>query len=206
MKTKITNEVKTGILVAAAIAAGFFFFARTNDLNASTYRVRTSFNYAEGVKKDSIVRLSGIDAGRVESIQFTYNPETKIELVLVLDNKAKLREDSLAFIATSGMIGDAYVGITPGSPEKPFLKPGDLLMSEDPVEARKLMKKADRIAENLGLALSELKKLTDSVTGVVSENKARIDNITANLEETTENFKEFSADVKKSPWKLLMKK
>mgnify|MGYP001585077151 CR=1 FL=1 len=206
MKTRMTNEIMTGIVVVAAIAVGFFFFAKTNKLNAAPFRVKTTFNYAEGVKKDSLVKFAGIDVGRVESVNFTYNPETKIELVLAIDRAARLREDSLAFVATSGMIGDAYVGITSGSPDKPFLKEGDLLMSEDPIEARKLMKKADKIAENLNVALADMKKLTESVTGLVSDNKVRIENITANLESTTENFKEFSADIKKSPWKLLMKK
>jgi len=206
MKIGMSNEVKTGIVVVAAVAVGLFFFARTTKLNTAPFRVKTTFNYAEGIKKDSMVKFAGIEVGRVESIHFIYNPETKIELVLAVDSKARLREDSIAFIATSGMIGDAYVGITPGSPEKSFLKEGDLLMSEDPVESRKLMKKADMIAENLGTALSELKKLTESVTGVVSENKSKLDNIAVNLEKTTENFKEFSEDIKKSPWKLLIKK
>jgi len=205
-KIIMSNEVKTGIVVVAAILVGFLFFARTTKLSAAPFRVKTTFNYAEGVKKDSVVKFAGIDVGRVESVRFTYSPETKIEIVLAVDPSAKLREDSLAFISTSGMIGDAYIGITPGSPEKPFMKEGDMLMSEDPIEARKLMKKADSIAENLNLALVELNKLTDSVSGVVSENKAAIDGIAANLEETTENFKEFSADIKKSPWKLLIKK
>lgn len=203
---KISNEVKTGMVVAAAIAVGIFFFVRTTGFKPAPYRVKTTFNYAEGVKKDSIVKLSGIEVGRVESMRFTYNPETKIELVLLVDPKAKLREDSMAFISTSGMIGDAYIGITPGSPEKSFLKDGDMIMGEDPVEARKLMKKADLIADNLDKALAELKTLTASVTGVVTENKAKLDNIATNLEETSVNFKEFSADIKKSPWKLIMKK
>jgi len=44
------------------------------------------------------------------------------------------------------------------------------------------------------------------VNGVVKDNKARIDSIAANLEETSSNFKELSEDIKKHPWKLLMKK
>ncbi len=206
MKIGMSNEVKTGMVVAAALAVGILFFVRTTGFKAAPYRVKTSFNYAEGIKKDSIVKLAGVEAGRVESMQFTYNPETKVELVLMVDPKARMREDSTAFISTSGMIGDAYIGITSGSPDKPFLKEGDLLTSEDPIEARKFMKRADAIAVNLDRALTELKKLTESVTGVVSENKSKLDNITANLEETSVNFKEFSADIKKSPWKLLMKK
>jgi len=202
---KMTNEFKTGIIVVAAIAAGIIFWIKTTDFNAKLYRVKTYFNYAEGIKADSIVKLAGIDVGRVEKITFQYVPETKVELVLAVDNKARIHEDSIAFISTSGMIGDAFIGITPGSADKPFAKEGAILMSEDPVEMRKLMKKADAISENLDKTLSEVKNLAANVNNVVADNKARIDNIASNLETTTANFKEFSEDLKQHPWKLLMK-
>ena len=202
---KMNNEMKTGLVIFAAIIVGLVFWVKTTDFNAAPYKVKTFFNYAEGVKLDSIVKLSGIEVGRVEKVEFQYVPETKIMLVLSIDNKAKIHEDSLAFISTSGMIGDAYIGITPGSADKPFIKDGATLMSEDPVEMRKLMKKAEAISENLDKTLAEVKGLTENMTGLVKDNKGRIDNIASNLEQTTANFKEFSADLKQHPWKLLMK-
>ena len=60
------------------------------------------------------------------------------------------------------------------------------------------MKKADAIADNLDKTLVQVKSL-------VADNKAKVDNIAANLEQTTANFKEFSEDIKEHPWKLLMK-
>lgn len=203
---KASNELKTGVVILAAIIAGIVFWVKTTDFTSKTYRLKTSFNYAEGVKTDSIVKLSGIDVGRVEKITFQYSPETKVELIMAIDNKAKVREDSVAFISTSGMIGDAYVGITPGSPDKPFVKDGAALASEDPVEMRKLMKKADAISENLDKTLMEVKTLASNVNNVVADNKTRIDNIASNLESTAVNFKEFSEDIKRHPWKLLSKK
>ena len=202
---KMTNELKTGIVVAAAVVVAVIFWAKTTDFNARPYKLKTYFNYAEGVKVDSIVKLSGIEVGRVEKITLDYTPETKVELVLTLNDKAKIREDAIAFISTSGLIGDAYIGLTPGSSDKPFLKDGATIRAEDPVEMRKLMKKADVIAENLDKTLVEVKRLAENVTGVVTDNRSRLDNIAVNLEQTAVNFKEFSEDIKKHPWKLLIK-
>ena len=202
---KITNEAKTGMVVVAAIVVAVVFWVKTTDFNGKPYRVKTYFNYAEGIKVDSIVKLAGIEAGRVETVKFQYVPETKVELVLAINKKAKIREDSVAFISTSGMIGDAYIGVTPGLPDKAFVKDGAVLISEDPVEMRKLMKKADAISENLDKTLGEVKNLAENVNGLVKDNKNRIDNIATNLEETATNFKEFSSDIKQHPWKLLMK-
>jgi len=67
------------------------------------------------------------------------------------------------------------------------------------------MKKADKIADSLDKTLLEVKSLAANVNGVVEENKPGIKQIITNLEDTTQNFKEFSADVKKNPWKLLFK-
>ncbi len=203
---KITNEFRTGIVVVAAILVGVFFWTKTAVKTAGRpYRLKTYFNYAEGIKPDSTVKLSGIEVGRVEKIKFDYTPETKVELTLLLDKKAKVHEDSLAFITTSGMVGDAFIGLTPGSADKPFMKEGSIIISEDPIELRKLFKKADSIAENLDKTLVEVKTLAQNLTGVVKDNKPRIDNIVVNLESTSVNFKDFSDDIKKHPWKLLMK-
>lgn len=198
MKIAMNNEMKTGIVVMAGILVAALFWAKTTDLSAKPYKVKTYFNYADGVKKDSIVKLSGIEVGRVEKVDLVYTPETKIELVLSIDKKARVREDAVAFISTSGMIGDAYIGIAQGSIEKQFIKDGGQISSEDPVEMRKMMKKADMIADNLDKTLLEVKSL-------VADNKAKVDSIAANLETTTANFKEFSEDIKQHPWKLLMK-
>lgn len=202
---KITNELKTGLVVVAAIGVTIFFWVKTTDFSGKPYRVKTYFNYAEGVKVDSIVKLSGIDVGRVEKIVFKYEPDTKVEVVMALESKAKLREDSIAFISQSGLIGDAYVGLTAGSAGRNFVGDGAVIISEDPVEMRKLMKKADAIAANLDNTLIEVKKLAENVNGVVSDNKSKIGDIVSNLESTSANFKDFSEDIKQHPWKLLMK-
>jgi len=206
MSNKITNELKTGLVVVAAIAVAGLFWIKTTSFSSQPYRLKTQFNYAEGVKPDSIVKLSGIEIGRVENIKFLYSPDTKVEVTLLVNRNAKVHEDSIAFISTSGLVGDAFLGLTPGSPDKPFAKDGGVIGSEDPVEMRKIMKQVDAIAGSLDKTLSEFKELAQNVNGVVKDNKTKIDGMLANLEKTSANFKEFSEDIKKNPWKLLSKK
>lgn len=203
---KITNELRTGLVVAAAIVVAAMFWLKTASFTGKPYRLKTQFNYAEGIKPDSIVKLSGIEIGRVENIKFLYSPDTKVELTLLVNRKAKIHEDSIAFISTSGMVGDAYMGLTPGSPDKPFASDGAMIMAEDPVEMRKLMKKVDAISDNLDKTLIEFKDLAKNINGVVENNKSKIDSLVTNLEQTSANFKEFSEDIKRNPWKLLSKK
>ena len=194
---RLSNEMKAGIVVIAALAIAAMFFLKTANFQTSKYDIKTYFTYAGDLDKNAIVKLSGIEVGRLKDIKFVYEPETKVQCIIELSQKAKVRTDSIAYIATSGIVGDSYVGLTPGKSSE-FVKPGDVVASEDPVQMRVLMKKADSIANNLDKTLSEIKNL-------VVNNKDNLDNIVVNLEKTTENFKEFSEDVKKHPWKLLFK-
>ncbi len=194
---KISNEMKAGLVIVAAIAIAILFFTRTANIQASPYDVKTYFMYAGDLKEDATVKLAGIEAGRLKKIEFIYGPETRIECILALNYGIKVRKDSIAYIATSGIVGDSYVGLTPGK-SADFLKPGATVASEDPVQMRELMKKADEISENLDIILLEAKSF-------VVDNRQGLDGIVDNLEATTQNFKEFSEDVKKHPWKLLFK-
>jgi phospholipid/cholesterol/gamma-HCH transport system substrate-binding protein len=195
---KFTNEIKTGLVVVAALAVAVFFWLRTSNFRSEVYQLKTYFSHAGGIKENSIVALSGIEVGRVTAATFVYEPDrTRVELILMIDQKAKVRDDAIAYIGSTGFVGDAYIGITPGNSEN-FLKPNSVVVSEDPIEMRLLMKRADDIAKKLDLVLGDVKTL-------VSDNRAKVDNIVSNLEQTTINFNEFSDDIKKHPWKLLMK-
>ena len=194
---RLSNEIKTGLVVVAAIAICIMFFAKTATFGHQKYRLKTFFTYAGDIKPDAIVKLAGIEVGRVSKINFIYDQVTKVKCILELNTDAKVRADSIAYIGTAGFVGDAYVGLTPGASEK-FLKAGSVIASEDPVQMRLVWKKVDNMANNLDGILVEVKSL-------VVDNRQNLDNIIGNLEATTENFKEFSADVKKHPWKLLFK-
>jgi len=201
---KISNEIKAGIVIIAGLGVGMLFFAKTATVPQNTYELKTYFTYAGDLQKDAVVKLSGIEAGRLKDIKFVYEPGTKVECVILLNDGIKVREDSMCYIGTSGFVGDAYIGITPGKSET-FLKNGDTVVSEDPIEMRELLKKADKIAVDLDNTLLEVKALASNVNGLVSDNRDGINNIVQNLESTTKNFDEFSADLKKNPWKLLFK-
>ena len=195
---KFTNEIKAGILIVIAIVVSSLFFIRTSTFKTDTYDLKTYFQFAGGLKEDAAVKLSGIEVGRLKKLKIVYLPETTIECIFELNDNAKVRMDSIAYIATSGFLGDSHIGLTPGTGTE-FIQPGGTVKSEDPMQMRLFMKKAEKIADNLDKTLAAVKD-------IVVDNKQNIDNIVVNLEGTTENFKEFSADIKKNPWKLLFRK
>jgi len=203
---KFTNELMIGIFVVLAIGVGVLFWIKTENFTADeTYNLKTYFTYAGNVKENAVVSLSGIEVGRVEKIAFKYDTGTKVEVVLSLSRNAKVRTDSIAYIGTAGFIGDAFVGLTPGTPGTAFAKAGAVIQSEDPIQMRELMKKADSISKKIDETLVDVKALASNLNGTLQDNRGRIDSIMVNLEQTSVNFNEFSEDIKQHPWKLLMK-
>ncbi len=194
---RFSNEIKAGLVIIVAVVIGVMFFGKTAKFKGETYDIKTFFIYGGNLQPDAMVKLSGIEVGRLKALNFVYTSGTRVECILEIDAKAKIRRDSIAYIDTAGFVGDAYIGITPGSSEE-FSGPDSVIASEDPVQMRLLMKKADDIANNLDQILVEVKS-------VVVDNRQKLDNIVANIESTTENFKEFSEDIKQHPWKILFK-
>lgn len=203
---KISNEFKVGAFVIFAIAVGVYFWVNTQNINVKeTYKLKTSFNFAGGIKPNSIVWLSGIEVGRVDKVKFNYDSGTKVDIELMVNKDARVRTDSIAYISTAGMIGDTFIGITPGSQSAEFLPDGGEIKSEDPIEMREFMKRAEAIAQKLDETLGDVKTLAANLNNAFTDNRPRIDNIVKNIEETAINFNSFSDDIRKNPWKLLMK-
>lgn len=209
---RMPNEIKAGVVIIIGVAAGMLFFAKTAKVQTMPYEVKTYFKYAGDLKNSAVVKLSGIEVGHVSSIKFIYdNDVTKVECTLAVNDGVKIRKDATAFIGTAGFVGDAYIGIADGTSAE-FAVPGTAIPSEEPLQMRELMKKADKIADNLDKTLTEfrgvaadVKTLTNNVNGLITDNRPGIKNIVNNLDGTTQNLKEFSEDVKKHPWKLLFK-
>jgi len=204
---KISNEIKTGVMVLACFLVLAWLVLKTGDVSftqAKGYKIDIMFNFASGIEENAPVRLAGVQVGKVKKITLTYTPQTMAVITVWLDANAKVRKDSEVYINTLGLMGEKYIEITSGVSDE-FLQDGDKLMGEDPFQMEKLLKKGEQIAEKLDAALVDVKSLAQNVNGMVSDNREGINHIVQNLEETAQNFNEFSDDIKRHPWKLLMK-
>ena len=206
-RKNISSEMKVGVLIVACILilAGFLYKTGSLDFKKEGYEIKVLFNVVAGVTKSAPVRLAGVEIGQVKSIDLSYEKSTKVEATLWIEKGAKLKQDSKAYITALGLMGEKYIEMTAGADDSPFLEPGGTLYGEDPLEFDALARKGENIADALEETLDNINKLAQSSNLVVSDNKDKIDAIFENLEITTQNFKEFSEDVKRNPWKLMGK-
>lgn len=119
------NAVETvmGALVLV-VAALFLFFAYTTSQISpvSGYPLIAKFSNAGGLKDGSDVRISGIKVGSVTSE--TLDPQSFQAVVhMSIAPSIKLSTDSVAQIASSGLLGENYISIEPGN-ENEVIPPG----------------------------------------------------------------------------------
>lgn len=109
-------------LIGAVVVgvAGFFLWfalARGGDsaaIGANQYEVTARFNSVSGISRGSDVRIAGVKAGVVKTIDG--DPETfEAVLKLSLDSKWALPDDTDARISTDGLLGGAYIALEPGA-------------------------------------------------------------------------------------------
>jgi phospholipid/cholesterol/gamma-HCH transport system substrate-binding protein len=95
------------------------------------YLIKARFSNIGALRPNSPVKIGGVAIGRVADIQLD---PTKLDAVVMMAIDGKYDElpsDTAAGIFTAGLLGESYIGLTPGGDPAP-LKPGDELYLTQP--------------------------------------------------------------------------
>lgn len=117
-----------GFACALALA-----FASTNSgdrMGGSSYRVTANFTNAGDLKPRAPVKIAGVKVGEIESIVLDQNFDARVTLRLARA-AGELPADTGAAIFTSGLLGERYIGLSPGGDPDP-LKDGDEILLTQP--------------------------------------------------------------------------
>jgi len=181
---KINNETKIGIMVTGILLILVTLTIKTEKFNVAKdgYRVRVHFQDIDGVNLNSPVMFNGFEVGIVEDVIIRDDSDgTKMELVLWLENRAKLRKGSKAYVKNLGFMGEKYVGLTSGDNDNPYLDENALIIGQAPADFGQLVSDGQEIA-------SQLKEISQNINERLSINKEHIDNVIANADLTLKNM------------------
>lgn len=150
---KITIIV--GLFVAAASALVFvlvLLLGQEQSLFDETSILYISFEDVGGLKPGSQVRLAGVTIGIVENIAFGQSlADKKLHVQVKVEKRmmGRIRADSVATIATKGLLGDKVIQISIGSQDADPLIEGDYLKSEEPPDMFRILESADKLANRI---------------------------------------------------------
>ena len=115
------NDVWVGLFVLlGAVAVLFLALKAANLLQWSfsqDYLVTAKFDNIGGLKPGAAVKSAGVVVGRVKTIVFD-GESSQAKVTLALQTQHQFPKDSSLSILTSGLLGEQYVGITPGADEQ----------------------------------------------------------------------------------------
>ncbi len=149
-----------GLFVLLGALALVFLALRAGNLSsfsfAPTYQVQAHFDNLGGLKVRAPVKSSGVVVGRVSSVKFD-NQRFQAVATLDLDEHFEFPADSSASILTSGLLGEQYIGLTPGGDEAMLKDGSEVMFTQSAVVLEELISKflyssADKEGSNTGAA------------------------------------------------------
>jgi len=125
------SEIAAGAFVVLGLAALGYLSLSIGGLHLGRrdeYRVRARFSNVGALKPRAPVKVAGVTVGRVEAIRLA---DYMGEVELALDRRLLLPNDTIASVTTSGLLGDAFVALVPGSADG-NLGDGDVIRRTEP--------------------------------------------------------------------------
>jgi phospholipid/cholesterol/gamma-HCH transport system substrate-binding protein len=116
------SELKIGILAVIAIAlaaalivavggAGGFFWQQ--------YTLKTKFGNVQGLKPGAVVRVAGVEVGKVDDIQFA-GSEVEVVMKINEEQQGRITTESRASIGSLSLLGEPVIDITPSTAGTPL--------------------------------------------------------------------------------------
>jgi phospholipid/cholesterol/gamma-HCH transport system substrate-binding protein len=122
------SELKIGILAVAALALAASLIVAVGGQTGfawQRYTVTTKFDNVQGLKAGAIVRVAGVEVGKVTDVDFS-GAAVQVALSLKKEMQARVTTDSRASIGSLSLLGEPIIEITPASTGTP-LKDGDFI-------------------------------------------------------------------------------
>lgn len=123
-------EILVGAFVVAGIAALVVLALKISNINRMTngesYELKARFENIGGLKVRSPVKIGGVVIGRIAAISLDAKTLTPLVTMSLSTDYANLPIDTSAKINTAGLLGEQYIGLSPGG-EDDVLKAGDTI-------------------------------------------------------------------------------
>ncbi|HEY0295129.1 MAG TPA: outer membrane lipid asymmetry maintenance protein MlaD [Bordetella sp.] len=133
-----------GLFVLLGAAALVFLALRAGNMSsfsfAPTYTLTASFDNVGGLKVRAPVKSAGVVVGRVAAIAFD-NKSFQAAVTLNVETAYQFPKDTSASILTSGLLGEQYVGLTPGAEEENFAAGSKIRYTQSAVVLENLISK-----------------------------------------------------------------
>jgi phospholipid/cholesterol/gamma-HCH transport system substrate-binding protein len=100
------------------------------------YELKADFSSTSGLKKGASVEIAGVEVGRVKTI--TLN-EDQAQVVLAIQDGIPIYNDAIASIKTRGIIGEKFMGLSPGGSGDVLSNGGTIVDTESGIDLEQVI-------------------------------------------------------------------
>lgn len=124
------SQLKIGILAVGALVLATMLILAVGGQGGwpwNRYELKTRFTNVQGLKSGAVVRVAGVEVGKVTSVDFV---EAEVEVRLEITNamQERITDQSRAMIGSLSLLGEPIIDITPSSQGRRLVD-GDFITS-----------------------------------------------------------------------------
>ncbi|MCZ7681890.1 MAG: MlaD family protein [Sandaracinaceae bacterium] len=203
----LSLEAKVGLLIlTAAVLLGAFLFVLGGVSLKDAYTVYVDFDNPGSVQPGAAVRVGGVKVGTVEEVAYLgrrLDPQTgrralvRFRLAIHSDVRDTIHEDALFYVTSQGVLGEQFIAVEPGDPERPPLAEGSIVEGVDPPRLDLALALGYELLEmvvggvrdnreELGTLVDDLVALISGLRALVVDNRGDLDQIVDNVRTLSE--------------------
>ena len=214
----ISNELKIGIIVLAAIFVAYIGFRIMKDepFFSSSNELYTKYAHVEGLLKGANVSLIGLKIGTVKELQYLPE-EDSIQVTINVTEDVVIPVGSQAKLVVPNLIGSSTIEIIKSNNSTPVEWGGTIkgvreegLLSEFSEKGgsiadsasttlelvnslvRSFLSVQEKSSEDISGTISNLKESTETLNGIIQERKMEVDSMIVDARNTLKNVSEMS--------------
>jgi phospholipid/cholesterol/gamma-HCH transport system substrate-binding protein len=130
MKHRLFETILGAIIIASAFFVVIYAYQTTQNTVKDSYLLYAKFQSTDGIIEGADVKIGGVKIGRVKDLYIEQGSFLSV-LKLQINNEIKLPAGAQVSIASAGLLGKAFVDISPelADDKKAILKDGDNLIN-----------------------------------------------------------------------------
>ena len=186
------QEIGVGALLLVALSLLAFMAVKTNSCTGSRDRIEATVTLddANGISDGSLIKIAGVDIGTVTALTVV---DGKALLVLSIDRSIGIHADALVQVRARSVLGEKYIGLTPGTDATPLLADGGELTNT------RGQTEIDELVNSMGAVLADIdteavSRALEAIAQALEEDPERAGRMLADMEVILDNMATASAD------------
>jgi phospholipid/cholesterol/gamma-HCH transport system substrate-binding protein len=167
------SQLKIGILAVGALALATMLILAVGGQGGFSwerYALKTRFTDVKGLKSGAVVRIAGVDVGKVTGVQFVRD-QVEVTLEVNDSHQQRITERSRAMIGSLSLLGEPIIDISPATEGRPLQEWEYIPSARAPGQIADVTEEASQSLEQVSALLEDIRAGRGSVGKLVTEDE-----------------------------------